>query len=403
MPIDTSIYGQLRPIQIDSPLEAQAKVDQFRAGQMQNRLAELAFGERQQASQRQNKLASLAGGWGSDTTDDQRISSLRNGGFFTEADSLEGSMLKRRESQQKLDSGDFELAQKRFDIYRKTAGSLHNVPNVSRQMVEQEVTNLASAGVLSPAFAQQITASLPDDPTQLRQVLRTAVTSQLTPEQMLTVFAPKVDKTDTGSAIKFIDTNPNSPTFGKEIAASQTKTMTPGEKAADARGREANDISRQRLAHDKSKPESQVAPATQKVNDANDVLSILDQAEPLLDGATGSYLGVGADLASQAFGHSTEGAKKAAQLKVLQGSLVSKMPKMSGPQSDKDVQLYREMAGQIGDPTVPAELKRAAIKTIRTINRKYAGLPPEPEMPGAPTGASGEQTSNGGWSIKPVP
>jgi hypothetical protein len=49
------------------------------------------------------------------------------------------------------------------------------------------------------------------------------------------------------------------------------------------------------------------------------------------------------------------------------------MPKMSGPQSDKDVAMYRQMAGQIGDPTVPVADKRAAIETIKEIAARNAG------------------------------
>jgi hypothetical protein len=113
--------------------------------------------------------------------------------------------------------------------------------------------------------------------------------------------------------------------------------------------------------------------ASQKVTDAQDVLAILDQADPLLDQSTGSYGGAALDQGARVFGIATDGAKAAAQLKALQGTLVSKMPKMSGPQSDKDVLLYKEMAGQIGDPTIPAEQKRAAMQTIRELNTRYAG------------------------------
>ena len=61
-----------------------------------------------------------------------------------------------------------------------------------------------------------------------------------------------------------------------------------------------------------------------------------------------------------------------AKLKALEGALISKMPKMSGPQSDKDVLLYKQMAGQIGDSTIPAPTKRAAIETIKDIQKRYA-------------------------------
>jgi len=101
-------------------------------------------------------------------------------------------------------------------------------------------------------------------------------------------------------------------------------------------------------------------------------LSILKEAEPLLEKSTASYIGTGADIAARAVGYGTEGANAAAQLKALQGNLVSKMPKMSGPQSDKDVQLYKEMAGQIGDSTLPISTRKAAMDTIYKINAKYA-------------------------------
>jgi hypothetical protein len=115
----------------------------------------------------------------------------------------------------------------------------------------------------------------------------------------------------------------------------------------------------------------------QRIQDAKDVLSLLDMAGPILDQATGSYMGTGADMAARVIGKSTEGGEAAAQLKALEGALVSKMPKMSGPQSDKDVLLYRQMAGQIGDSTIPAKQKKAAMAAIRTLNERYAGQQPK--------------------------
>ncbi|MDP9895387.1 hypothetical protein J2W32_004485 [Variovorax boronicumulans] len=109
----------------------------------------------------------------------------------------------------------------------------------------------------------------------------------------------------------------------------------------------------------------------QQAKDTQDIFGIIDQATPLLNQATNSYIGVGADKVAQAFGRSTDGAIATSQLSALQGALISKMPKMSGPQSDKDVQLYREMAGQIGDATIPREQRLAALQTVRQLNEKY--------------------------------
>jgi hypothetical protein len=50
---------------------------------------------------------------------------------------------------------------------------------------------------------------------------------------------------------------------------------------------------------------------------------------------------------------------------------MTNMPRMEGPQSDADVKLYRDAAGQIGDPTVPASIKKASVATIRQLQEKY--------------------------------
>lgn len=112
--------------------------------------------------------------------------------------------------------------------------------------------------------------------------------------------------------------------------------------------------------------------ALQRREDAGYVTDILDMARPLVEKSTGSYLGAAVDKAAQVVGQSTDGGNAAAQLKVLQGALVSKMPRMEGPQSDKDVQLYREMAAQIGDSTVPRQQRMEAMNTLEMLQQKYA-------------------------------
>jgi len=245
---------------------------------------------------------------------------------------------------------------------------------------------------------------------------------------------------DTGGSIGVLDP------YTASLDGTIGKTMTPGEVASNqvalgqlgvARGNLG--VAQERLAFDKAggadggvqymntpagivavpkKPGMGAAPAGQyvigpdgmplggdpqtgpqaRVRDARDALTIISEAEKLLPKATGSYLGVGADMLAQGFGASTQGAQAAAQLKVLSGSLVSKMPKMSGPQSDKDVAMYREMAGQIGDATLPVSTRMAALKTLRGLQEKYAGIqPPAPQEPAkqsAPTQSNAPTFSN---------
>jgi hypothetical protein len=124
-----------------------------------------------------------------------------------------------------------------------------------------------------------------------------------------------------------------------------------------------------------TKLEAKAEERNKPIAEAKESISLINQAETLLDKATASLTGTGVDVLAGAFGVSTEGAKAAAQLKAIQGALVAKMPKMSGPQSDKDVLLYREMAGQIGDSTLPVGTRKAALETIREIQERYAKVP----------------------------
>jgi hypothetical protein len=109
-----------------------------------------------------------------------------------------------------------------------------------------------------------------------------------------------------------------------------------------------------------------------KGSNSQTVAGMLDIADPLIDAATGSLVGAGVDKMASVFGKSLSGDQAIAQLKVLQAGLMTNMPRMEGPQSDRDVELYRQAAGEIGDPTVPRERKKAALKTIRAMQIKYA-------------------------------
>lgn len=120
-------------------------------------------------------------------------------------------------------------------------------------------------------------------------------------------------------------------------------------------------------------------------------LIAIKEAEDLIDTATGSYFGAGIDQGARAFGAATPGAKASAQLKVAEASIMMNQPRMEGPQSNLDVAMYRQAAGQIGDSTVPPEQKKAALETIKKLHQKYAQMG-KPQSVGA----------SGGWSIKPV-
>ena len=109
----------------------------------------------------------------------------------------------------------------------------------------------------------------------------------------------------------------------------------------------------------------------EKTRGATTVKGLLTGVEDLIDKAHGGFFGNVYGGMEAAVGKRSEANIADAQLNVIAGALTSQMPKMSGPQSDKDVLLYRQMAGDIGNPNIGAEAKKAAVATVRGIQDAY--------------------------------
>lgn len=136
------------------------------------------------------------------------------------------------------------------------------------------------------------------------------------------------------------------------------------------------------IAEDRAKQSSANA------SDANSILTLAQGAETLLDKAHGSGVGNIIGGAQNFLGIDSTKNQADAQLTALAGALVSKQPKMTGPQSDKDVLLYKQMAGDIGNATLPASVRKAALQTVRRIAETYSsGFSQSGYQP--QTGASG--------------
>lgn len=91
----------------------------------------------------------------------------------------------------------------------------------------------------------------------------------------------------------------------------------------------------------------------------------------LIDTATGSYLGNLFDTAAAAFTFGTEGAQAIARLAPIADLALKIVPRFEGPQSNYDVQSYKDAAGNLANPNVPASTKRAAAEEIVRLFKKY--------------------------------
>lgn len=129
----------------------------------------------------------------------------------------------------------------------------------------------------------------------------------------------------------------------------------------------------------------------------------IQTAEDLLSGKsgnalpTGSSVGTAVDWLAGLVGASPEGSEEAQILKSVGGALTSKMPRMEGPQSDKDTMLYKEMAAVVGDSTIPRGRRLAALEIVKELWGKYEDKQP---VPGS---ASPTNANNASRTLPPPP
>lgn len=111
----------------------------------------------------------------------------------------------------------------------------------------------------------------------------------------------------------------------------------------------------------------------------------------VLKQATNSYAGRVLDYVARGLGWATEGDIATGQLGTLGGQLVALMPRMEGPQSNLDVEMYKQMAGKLDDPTLPYAVRKAALDTIESLNERYAKLNGASQGQGIPYANTGQQ------------
>lgn len=128
------------------------------------------------------------------------------------------------------------------------------------------------------------------------------------------------------------------------------------------------------LAADEKRAVTSAESAAKKEATMSGIGDIINEARTVLSGnvkPTSSGFGAVLDTIGTAVGISPEGAAESDRLKAIGGALVAKMPRMEGPQSNYDVENYKIMAGDVGNPTIPIERRLAALDQVEKLWNKY--------------------------------
>lgn len=389
MPVSADIYSQIqRPKQVNM-LAEMADLANLRGAQQAQELNALKMNALVRAQDRENKLMSLA---------PQGVNALRSAGFWKEANDIE--------------KGEAEVANKRGQTkkYEADAAKVELETGMKRAgWAAQLLSSATDQASYDKSRAEAVALGLDVsrmpaqfDPAFVQGKLKETLTIG---EQLEQEWKRRGYELDT----RKVDETARHNRTAEGISAGQLAETRRHNSASEANSRATLEQGKTQILNDPNqgpllvnRTTGMARPVTdgtgkpipsdassKQIAGSRKALAIIDEAEKLIDGATGSFIGAGIDEAARAFGTSPAGADNIAKLKALEGALMMAQPRMEGPQSNLDVALYRQMAARIGDPTVPNDQKKAALTTVRSLHEKYTG--------GSPTGGA-----SGGWSIQRV-
>jgi hypothetical protein len=222
--VDPNIALSIRQVQI--PLE-ESPLNRMR-GYAEYENALLKSQEYQRDTQDRNELTKLLSGPNVDLGSPDFMRQVltrapRQAKTVLELAGAQEAIAKRRLEEQKIA---VETAQKNRDQIRASVQELASYTSFDDAL--RAIDRNVGSGLLTEVQGAALKAELPSDPAAFPAWQKQKLTSYLTIEQQLSRAEPKPEKIDIGGAIKNIDTNVNSSTYGQEVGfKSIAKTAAP--------------------------------------------------------------------------------------------------------------------------------------------------------------------------------
>lgn len=241
--IDTSMYNQLKPVQIENPLAQYAQLAQVQSAQNQNKLAELAFGEKQREVN-ENRL--LGDAYKSALKPDGTIdrttlySGLAQGGLGTKIPGVQKGFADQDKSQREAEKAQIEGHLKKFEAAGQIMAPVKD--QASWTIAKQQTAQV---------FGAEAAAQMPDvyDPALVEQKRAQAMTVKDQLEQMWKQKGYDLDVSKFGYQQQNDAQNRQVTVRGQDISAStalrgqnmSSETARRGQDMTDSRTREFND------------------------------------------------------------------------------------------------------------------------------------------------------------------
>lgn len=214
MAIDPNIALSVRGPQFESPINAMRNAMEI--GAYQNKMQ-----QQQQALQQQQQLRNFlsTANLGDPTIRNQLNVYDPSGETFKNVES-------GYEARGKNEMETFKLALAKYSEFRNRLGGLASA-NASRDEVISEVHNAVQEGLLTPEVGKHFEDTLPTDPVQLQTRLVRGARENASPEQIVAMFAPKIEFRTTGNGEEGIDVAPFSPTYKQTVIQRTSPPKTP--------------------------------------------------------------------------------------------------------------------------------------------------------------------------------
>ena len=159
--IDASIALGVKPPQIESPMNALAKVLQVREAQQGQQINALKMDEYQRGIESQNRLRQLLGGFGADHSANEQ--KLMQGGYMKEAQDYGKNQADIAKTTGDAQYKQIETAHKKIDLMGQAFGFVKDNPSAESAL--QATDYLVQNGIMTPEQAQATKAKIAADPS----------------------------------------------------------------------------------------------------------------------------------------------------------------------------------------------------------------------------------------------
>jgi hypothetical protein len=429
--IDYTIPGQIRPIQVESPMNAMAQAMQLRNLQESSQMNALKVQEAQETSRQRNALAQYLANPNKPTDPLELEAGVRKVAPLL-ADQFVDTQLKRADlgvRTKEHEAKTLELKTKAEERERalskeKIETAINDITSFDTlDEIRMDIGRKVASGDLKQEDADRVLAGLPTDDSGVPAwQLRTVRSLLSAKDRLADVRAEKKDVreeqrlTNEEARLKLEDARIQEQTrhantmerisqAGADRAQLQLEETTRHNKAMErlqlaqlnkpAAGDNPNKVAHTstddqgnvtfynafgqvlRTEANAGKRSPNVIKAEQaEKNSLRDIeratkeLADITKDGGLIDQATGSGAGRLVDLGAQFIGKAMPGDIATGKLQPIADMVLKMVPRFEGPQSDKDTASYKEAAGQLANPNLPNEIRKEAGKTILRLMKE---------------------------------